>query len=272
MNQEKTIYYTLDLESDYAGVAPFETYEAYSKEKLLNEFAKIINDFDIKLTVFVTGKVLESQREQISFFQQLGAEFELHGYDHVMYQPDFLPEIEKGLNAYQAFFGKDPLGYRSPGGVTDPHLYEILSNAGVKYDSSLIPSFRLGMYRNLKSPLHPHFPFNSGVLELPFSVIPKVRLLISASYIRLFGFSTYKLLFRIFGLPDPLVYLFHLVDIIPVTMRHHLTPFYQRAYAVRENKGMEYFEATVRHFHSLGYRSAYLSSLFYTFTDELSAT
>jgi hypothetical protein len=272
VNQDKNIYYTLDLEPDYAGVAPSETYEAYSNKKLLNKFAEIIDTFDIKLTVFVTGKLLNSQREQISFFQQLGAEFELHGYDHVMYQPEFMPEVEKGLDAYLTFFGRYPLGYRSPGGVMDPHLFEILANEGIKYDSSLIPSFRLGTYRNLNSPLQPHFPFDSSVLEIPMGVVPRIRALISASYIRLFGFSTYKLLFRLFGLPDRFVYLFHLVDLIPVTMRHHLTPFYQSAYAIRENNGMAYFEATARYFQNRGYRSAYLSSLFYEFTDKLSAT
>ena len=272
MEKDNSIYYTLDLESDYAGVAPFEAYEAFSNRNILNKFAKIINEFEIKLTIFVTGKLLESQRDQISFFQHLGAEFELHGYDHIMYQPDIVTEIEKGLNAYQTFFSSCPLGYRSPGGVMDPHLFEILVNAGIKYDSSLIPSFRLGMYRNLNSPLQPHFPFNNAILELPIGVIPKIRLLVSASYIRLFGFSTYKLLFNLFGFPDPFVYLFHLVDIIPVDIRHHLTPFYQRAYSVREDKGMQYFERTIRHFNALGYHPAYLSSLFNRFSDKASTT
>jgi hypothetical protein len=262
MDEERTICYTLDLEPDYAGVAPVEAYEAFSKHALLERFAGTVRRYSIKLTVFATGKVLEQKRDYIEFFRELGAEIELHGYYHVMHRPDFALEVQRGLNAYREYFGKDPWGYRSPGGVMSNGLLEALVEVGIKYDSSLMPSFRWGVYSNLTSQLGPYFHRGVPLLELPMGVIPKVRLPVATSYIRIFGLLVYEMLFKLCGKPSPLVYLFHLVDLIPVGMRKQLTPFLRCAYARGEGKGLEIFDASVRYFEAAGYRSEYMSDLY----------
>jgi hypothetical protein len=264
MAGKKIVCYTLDLEHDYAGLSPTEEYTSFSHPASLQRFLEIVGRNELKITVFATGKVLDQRKDMVAFFQENGAEIELHGYQHIMYQPDCAHEVKKGVEAYQNYFGRRPLGYRSPGGVTSSMLMETLAKQGIQYDSSLIPSFRWGVYKNLKRPIKPFLDPETSLLELPIGVVPKVRIPIAASYIRLLGLSMYRLLFALFGTPAPLVYLFHLVDLIPSEMRRKLPMFWRMIYAKGQKRGFDVFEATVAHFRELGYRSEFMSQLFKT--------
>lgn len=266
MTEQKTICYTLDLEHDYAGLSATEAYETFSQPESLDRFLEIIHQHEIKITVFATGRVLDQRRDIVEFFRKNGAEIELHGYQHVMYRPDCTREVETGLDAYRNYFDRGPLGYRSPGGVMTPVLMAALARQGIKYDSSLIPSFRWKVYKNLKSPMTPFRDPATSLLELPIGVVPKVRIPIAASYIRLLGISSYKLLFALFGTPVPLIYLFHLVDLIPTQMRRELPVFWRMIYAKGHRRGFEVFEGTVAYFKKLGYRSEFMSDLYKEYT------
>jgi hypothetical protein len=260
--KHKIISYTLDLEHDYAGIAPSETYESIFQTETLDKLADIIQRFEIKITVFATGKIIEQRKGIIQFFRGLDAEIELHGYHHIMYQPDLALEVQQGAEAYRKYFGKNPTGYRSPGGVISPVLLRTLAAEGIHYDSSLIPSFRRGVYKNLKSPTRPFLDPETSILELPVGVVPRIRIPIAASYIRLLGLSVYKRLISLFGTTSPLVYLFHLVDLIETEMRKQLSPFWRSIYAKGRGKGLEVFEASVKHFKDLGYRSEFMGNLY----------
>jgi len=266
MNEQKLICYTLDLEHDYAGLSPFEEYEAFSQTGALERLSDIVRRCELKLTVFATGKVLYQKKETVDFFQALGAEIELHGYNHVMFQPNLAFELQKGVDVYRKTFGKNPLGYRSPGGVFSPVLLKALAAEGIRYDSSLIPSYRKGVYKNLKSPVQPFHDSEASILELPIGVVPWIRIPIAASYIRLLGLGTYKLLFSLFGTASPIVYLFHLVDLIPTQMRMKLSPFWRFVYAKGQRKGLEVFEDSVKHFKNLGYNPEFMSHLYKTYS------
>jgi hypothetical protein len=269
MTEQKLICYTLDLEHDYAGLSPSEEYEAFHHTGILDRFSDIVQRFELKLTVFATGKVLDQKKETADFFQALGAEIELHGYNHVMYNPNLVFELQKGIEVYRKTFGKNPLGYRSPGGAISPVLLKALAAEGIRYDSSLIPSFRWGVYKNMKSPIQPFRDSEASILELPIGVVPKIRIPIAASYIRLLGLTTYKLLFALFGTKSPIVYLFHLVDLIQTNMRKQLSPFWRLVYAKGQRKGLEVFEHSVKHFKNMGYEPEYMSQLYKTYSDLL---
>lgn len=263
MSHDRVICYTLDLEHDYAGVAPEERYETLGSEEEMERLAAIVRHYRIELTVFATGHVLEQRRDAIDFFLGLGAEIELHGYNHSMHDPDFVDEVERGMDAYRSAFGRGPSGYRSPGGMTSPRLMEALVKAGVKYDSSIVPSFRWGTYNNLGSPSRPHPYPGLPLVELPISVVPGVRLPVATSYMRLLGWPTYRILFRLFGTPAPIVYLFHLVDLIPVQARKQLSPFLRWAYGRGQGEGLDVFEKSIRFFEANGYTPLYLSALYH---------
>ena len=267
----RTICYTLDLEHDYAGVAPAETYETFSNLALLDRFSELVHIHNLKLTVFATGKVLEHHNEAVEYFQRIGAEIELHGYDHILKESTAAVEVHKGVAAYQDAFGKVPQGYRAPGGVISPALMEELVRAGIQYDSSVFPSFRPGMYSNLGSPLGPHRYPDLPLVELPIGVVPRARLPIAASYIRLVGFSVYKILFRLFGRPSPIVYLLHLVDIIPVEIRRHLPAYLRTIHARGDGRGMDILQKTIAYFDAAGYRPDYMSNLYEEYAGDLLA-
>ena len=262
MTEEKLICYTLDLEHDYAGLAPSEEYEAFVHTGIRERLPDIVRSYGLKLTVFATGKVLTEQKETVEFFQEMGAEIELHGHDHVVYQPDLVSELRKGTASYRSFFDRNPLGYRSPGGVISPVLLKSLAAEGIRYDSSIIPSYRWGMYKNLKSPLQPYRNSETSLLEMPISVVPRVRIPIAASYIRLFGLAAFKMLCALFGTVSPVVYLFHLVDLVPTQMRKKLSPFWRTIYAKGRKKGLEVFAGSVKYFHDRGFQPAHMSRLY----------
>ena len=262
MTEQKFICYTLDLEHDYVGLSPSEEYEAFSCTGALDRLSDIVLRFELKLTVFATGKVLDQKKETVDFFQGLGAEIELHGYNHIIHKPDLVLELQKGVDVNRKYSGKNPLGYRSPGGIISPVLLQSLAAEGIRYDSSLIPSFRWGMYKNLKSPVHPFRDSEAPILELPISVVPRIRIPIATSYIRLFGLSTYKLLFTLFGTTSPVIYLFHLVDLVPTQTRKLLPPFWRGIYAKGKRKGFEVFEGSVKYFNNLGFKPKFMSHLY----------
>jgi hypothetical protein len=266
MNKHKTICYTLDLEHDYAGLSPSDEYEAFLHHGILERLSDLVRRFELKLTVFATGQVLEQKREIVDFFRGLGSEIELHGYHHIMYQPDLVLEVQKGVEAYRKYFNKKPMGYRSPGGHHSPVLLKALMREGIQYDSSLMPSFRWGLYNNFRSPIKPFNDPESSILEIPMGVVPKIRAPIAASYIRLVGLSTYKMLFAIFGTITPLVFLFHLVDLVPTQMRKQLSWFWRYIYAKGQKKSFTLFEKSVEYFKNLGYKPEYMSQLYKKYT------
>ena len=270
MDSDKIICYTLDLERDYAGVVPVETYETLSRHTGLEQFADLVRRRDLRLTVFATGKVLEQHGEAVAYLQQMGAEIELHGYDHVLDSALAVREMQKGIAAYRSFFGKGPLGYRAPGGMTSPALMEELVRVGIKYDSSVFPSVRWGMYSNLGSPLDPHFYPHLPLLELPIGVIPGVRIPIAVSYIRLLGLPLHKMLLNLFGRPSPVVYLLHLVDLFSVETRKLLPPVLRCVDMRGDGRGLEVFESSVCYFEAAGYRSDYMSNLYGEYAAKLS--
>lgn len=263
MTEQRIVCYTLDLEHDYAGVAPCEAYETLSNRGALERLSRVVRQHELKLTVFATGRVLERQQAAVEFFLRLGAEIELHGYEHSMQNPDFAREVDLGIAAYYDFFQRAPLGYRSPGGMTSPLLFETLGEAGIKYDSSLVPSYRWGVYNNLNGCARPHLVSGFPLLELPMGVVPGIRVPIATSYMRLLGWSTFRALFRLSHIPSPLVYLFHLVDMIAVPMRRSLSPFLRCAYARGDGSGLHVFERSVRFFEAEGYKPSYMSDLYH---------
>ena len=131
----------------------------------------------------------------------------------IIQKPRFSFEIEKSKKVFSKYFNTNPLGYRAPQGVLKNGDIEELYKKGYKFSSSLFPSFRPGKYNNLFSPINPII-YTNGFIEIPFSVIKKIRYTFSLSYIKLLGFQVSRLLVKIFGLPNIVVFDSHLHDFI----------------------------------------------------------
>jgi peptidoglycan/xylan/chitin deacetylase (PgdA/CDA1 family) len=212
IGQKKTACLTLDVEHDYGSLLTKPAYKGLENIPLLVDF---FNELDLPITCFIQGSLLETHGKDINYFSRLNAEFEPHSYSHPgPNRMNFEWEIAKSKEAYHAFFGKEPLGYRSPDGYTNGNnYYKTLVRNGFKYDSSVFPSFRPDRYNNLKLPVNPYYLNDNQIIEFPFSVVSNhVRVPISMGYLKLFGRTFFKLL-EVLPLPNLIIFDFHLHDL-----------------------------------------------------------
>src|SRR6266478_5581873 len=146
--ESKLACITLDLEAFGSDSNP-KACRLLNHEHLFTRLATILCKHRVKLTIFVAAKLLEEVPSAIERFASLDPEFELHSYSHNIADTDSHAEIERAYNAYVDYFHKKPLGYRAPWGKISAAGLERLARFGFKYDSSIFPSFRPGVFNNL---------------------------------------------------------------------------------------------------------------------------
>jgi len=229
--EKKVACLTLDVERDYGNLLDKPSYEALLHIGALVDF---LRNRDIPLTCFVQGSIFETHPSELEKFTALDIEFELHSYSHSSPREiDMELEVRKGKEAYKRFLAKDPIGYRSPRGVIDKKDYKILASHGFRFDSSIFPSLRPGVFNNLRKPTEPYVLNNHQMIEFPFSVFSKViRIPIALSYIKLLG-GPYLYFLKTFNLPKLIVFDFHLHDVFPLNSSNEihlkkLSPIYRK--------------------------------------------
>ncbi len=219
-NRSKTAYITLDLESDWFVNEPGRSYFTF---EYLPEYIRLINSLEVPVTIFVVGRLLEDRPEAVERLRtELETEFHLHSYSHDPEMADgFRTDLRRGMDAFETFFGRRPMGYRAPlGKITDSQL-RILDEAGFSFDSSIFPSYRPGAYNNLSAPLEPYRPNDTdSLVELPVGVVPYLRVPLAQSYLKLGGSPLFQLVDRL-ELPEPLVFVSHLHDFFETAANEH---------------------------------------------------
>jgi hypothetical protein len=213
--QKRIACVTLDLEQDYGHLGHFldkPTYEAFSA---LGRLTDLLLSAKIPLTCFVQGSLFESHPYLIDQMAPLKAEFEVHTYTHPPPQTiDHAYEIEKSCEVYRDFFGKDPQGYRTPSGMVSDQLFSLLPDYPFKFDSSVVPSARPGVYNSLDKPIVPYFIGDSDVIEFPSAVYSNtLRIPISLSYLKLLG-NPAMWFMEFSSLPNVVIFSFHLHDLM----------------------------------------------------------
>ncbi|MFC2002741.1 polysaccharide deacetylase family protein [Chloroflexota bacterium] len=216
LESRKIVCLTLDVEQDYGELLDEPSYEGLEH---IPELVSFFKERNIPLTCFVQGSLFETHPAQIEELMTLDAEFELHSYSHPRPgKTDFEFEVKKGTEAYRRFFAKDPLGYRAPlgyfNGKTD---YEVLVSNGFKFDSSMWPFLRPGVFNNLRKPTKPYFVNDSRIIEFPAPVFSSViRIPIALSYIKLLS-KPYLYLLRTSLFPRLIIFNFHLHDLFELS-------------------------------------------------------
>jgi hypothetical protein len=259
---KKIVCFTIDVEPDFGGVLKKDVY--YGKQDL-SKLERIVKNNNIKLTAFVTGKTLEDNPEILSSLSTMRAEIECHSYSHRVDHGSKFEDIELGIKTYEKIIGHFPSGYRAPQGIITKKEVAFLDRKGIKFDSSIFPAFFPGRYNNIHFPVQPFKINGSNILEMPFSVIPKIRIPIGLSFMQLMGFNAFRFLFRIFGRPNLIIFDFHTYELskLPsysqLPLRHRAGYF--RAQRVYKDPS-DVFERFIKYVLSAGFESRYMQDVY----------
>lgn len=165
----------------------------------LHHILEMLESRQIKATFFTTGFFAEQRSKLIRKIKRSGHEIACHAYVH---QPlnsldnvTLKSELIRATRVMRKIIGLDPKGFRAPQCLIDERILGILEELGYRYDSSIHPTFIPGRYFNLTAPVTPYNPSrgdvtvrgDSGILEIPISVTPILRLPISWWWLRNFG-------------------------------------------------------------------------------------
>jgi len=209
--KEKLACITLDFETDYGDRVGEFNILRNSLE--LRELANLFSDLCIPVSAFIRTDLLTHYPQSLDLVRMIAVDFHCHSHTHNTRDSHSEEEITVSATTFRDKFGYWPLGYRAAQGVLHEGDAELIERSGFKFSSSVFPSYRPGKFNNLTMPQEP-FVYENGILELPFAVIPKVRYIISLSYLKLLGFTINRMLYSTFGFPSLLVFDSHLHDFI----------------------------------------------------------
>jgi peptidoglycan/xylan/chitin deacetylase (PgdA/CDA1 family) len=224
----------------------------------------MIQELEVPLSVFVVGQTLERFPTIVDRLDaELETEFHLHSYQHDMTKSyEFSTEVKEGIRAYRNHFDTDPIGYRAPQGNITPKERIQLESAGFKFDASVFPSYRPGVYNNIRAPLTPYRPQETDELvEIPFGAVPYLRIPIAMNYLKLLG-TPYLFLLKRVSLPSVLVFDSHLQDYWLTEFHTHL-PNPKRSLMTRNiERATEMFRSFVGFMRAEGYEFRLISSVY----------
>jgi peptidoglycan/xylan/chitin deacetylase (PgdA/CDA1 family) len=252
---------TLDLEGDYAGLA--DRFDSLARPERIGRLLEVLRGHRVPLTAFVVTRLLGSHPRVIELLQNaLQPEWASHSHDHRLDVRSYRDEIRRSRDAFARFFRFPPQGFRAPAGRLFPGDVEALRAEGFAYDSSVFPAiWSLGCgFRNRRLPTMP-WEYDGGLLELPFAVVPKARVILSISYLKLLGLRAFRLLFQAFP-PEPVLVIdSHLHDFVPTSARKTLPLSLRLAFKRNEAAGLAVLEWLIETLHARGYAFVTMSEL-----------
>lgn len=183
----------------------------------------IFDRFNVKATLFVVGKDLESKSCQdfIKDAFRRGHEIGNHSYSHpknfkVLSLAEKEAEIMRCHELILKHTGLAPVGFRGPGYYIDREMIEILIRENYLYESSVLPSFAnllmslqvllktgrltdkvFGLKRFMfasQNPtlIHGHASPEKTLIEMPITTAPFLRWPIHTTYLYMFGLTYFK--------------------------------------------------------------------------------
>jgi len=155
---------------------------------------KCLNNFKIYATFFTTAVFAECFPKILNSMLDQGHEIALHGYKHshnygTMDHNKTRSYLSTGKELIEDITGSKIFGFRAPRAI--PPRYEILKDIGIKYDSSLHPTYVPGRYNNFRCSRKPFL--KNGIIIIPVSVSPLLRLPYSWVWFRNMGVSYAKI-------------------------------------------------------------------------------
>lgn len=260
IQNKKIACITIDIERDYGDrIEEFNILE--NKEELAN-LGDLYRSLETPVSAFITTDMLLEYPEMSALLKSLTNDYHCHSHTHNTKTFDSEYEISTCAETFEKVFGFKPIGYRAPQGVLYDNDIEILKACDFKFSSSIFPSYRHKKFNNLKLPINPYV-YDNGIIEMPFSVLQRCRLIVSLSYIKLFGINAFKALVSLFELPNIIVFDSHLHDyIVNEKSFENLPKFHKAAWGRNKYKGNEYFSEFVSLLKSKGYTFVTMTELY----------
>jgi len=107
----------------------------------LPRLANLFGSNKVPVTWFVPGWVIEKYSSQLEVLLKFKSEIAHHGYFHELPNEQNIEQereaLYSGIEKISSFKGSKPVGYRAPYYGVSENTYNLLIEAGMKYDSSL---------------------------------------------------------------------------------------------------------------------------------------
>ena len=214
-------------------------------------FLDLLDASGMRATFFVIGRdaAQPAHRTIVREIAARGHEVANHSYSHPynfrgLDRVQKEAEIDRGDAAIADVLGERPVGFRTPSCDVDVETLAILAERGYLYDSSVFPSpimwafmlygrifvqrgdYQLGHLASALAPGRPYLPAPDRVyrardprsatqpvvIEIPFSIVPGLRIPFYSTMLRLLGSRGFDLCVRAHGPREPLNVLFHLIE------------------------------------------------------------
>lgn len=216
MNPPASISLDLDNLWSYLktqGVGDWESYPGYL-DRVVPRILSVLESSGQKITFFIVGQdaSIESNRTVLRQIAEAGHEIANHSFMHEpwlhLYNREQLhEEIGNAEKAIHSVTGKKVRGFRGPGFSTSPLVRDVLAERGYIYDASIFPSAlgplarlffffnsrlspeekkqRQGLYGKFSDAFGTLQPFTwpNGLVELPVTTMPLLRLPIHTTYL-----------------------------------------------------------------------------------------
>jgi hypothetical protein len=165
----------------------------------------LFKEFNVSSTFFLTSDVVENATCAIREVIESGHEIACHGAEHQLLnlkdRNQQLENIKRATVAIRENLRVAPIGFRAPVNKVNEKTLSVLTELGYKYDSSVVPSFRV--FRKSFFPKAPQMPYRpsihdicekgySPIVEIPISVLPRIKLPLAFSYMLLIGMDLFK--------------------------------------------------------------------------------
>jgi peptidoglycan-N-acetylglucosamine deacetylase len=241
------------LQSLYKGHGLRQPAYSYAEMQIgLENFSRFLERYGAKATLFMVGNdFLQPQNHApIRAVAGQGHEIANHSMHHTQgfrfLAPDAMEaEVADMEAACQSVIGRRPVGFRSPGWNIGDNAAALLARRGYLYDSSvhptsLMPLFKalhwwntanrtggdrttMGQLNYMLSPVRPYRAStarlgargNDGIVELPVTVVPGMRLPFWATFLLASGLGVFKASLKLLVASRmPVQFQFHLSDFV----------------------------------------------------------
>lgn len=252
---------TVDVESDWGG----RTGECYGLEHGLPYLLELLDSLGIKATFFISGVVISRYKEMIRRLSELGHEAASHGFSHknhsLLNKKQLFEEINKSKHLLEDEMGVEIFGFRAPQFRVNKELFDVLFDLHFRYDSSMSQATVPTRYSGLSVPKTP-FLLENGLLEIPVSSIPYIRIPLGLRWINLVGFATFKFLLEKLALPQPIVLYLHPFDLIHSSGNPKISFIVKKWYSYKAHNTRKTLEQILSYWKAKGVKFVLLKEVF----------